>query len=639
MSIGPEIVFESEEHFELYCHLFPEKKGLARLASELLLIQTKNTIESEQKRLEQLALFLNIENKKELKKYLATLEQLRLSLIVTHEQVDFCFSHLFPSPKNLLLQRLLHLYLDSPLKQDLAQAYWIAIGKLKEKQVESLNCERIFVKAKSSTFLFSEWAEAHQYLQETSSRPIEFWELPEEDSEQIRKTLPPMVGPAAQVLSHLASEIFSHKNNSKQQLIAFGGAPHALLFLESKLSHLKISFNSLFFKKTLETPSAPVIIHPFQSVPFFNHFTYWSYIDESFFAAQQKLFLTEPELFSLMNGGFSIPRITTDRNYLKTMLSHTQGPGRERVFLSSQAPVHEFEKVELLSRLEPACIPKPELTLPPKKLRLSATQLENYSTCPTQYLIRHRLKLRPIQNLEDKYALIFGSAVHGALEAHFREPDKKLLELFKLSLSSLSSELEPSHPLHTMMVQQFSQIESHFFELENTLKSEFGYLENLGVEKSFELELEGFTFMGKIDRIIEREDGSTLLLDYKTGTVDFSPNHINEGHHFQALLYILSIKKIGNKPCAGVLFYDLKKGELRRGILNDPFISKELKSQLTRGHVLTSEKFDELLSVGTQHLTQISQSIQEGQFTATPNATECSRCESPTFCRGGMGYV
>lgn len=638
MSIIAEIVFESESHFDLYCHLFPENRSWARLASDLLCEQTGISLTKQDERLAQLSAFLKLDDKKEFTRYLSTLEQLRLSLIVSKDQIDFCFSLLYPTPKNTLLQKLLYAYLDSPLKNDLAEAYWVALGKLKEKRLEPQSKARLFVKSRSSTFLFSEWARAHQYLQDSPSEPIEFWELPQKEIHENKLAPNPLSGSAAHVLTELAEQISEKLPSEKKQLVAFGGAPHALLYFESALKHLRVPFSSLFSKKEAREET-PVLIFPFQSTPLLNRFQYWSYIDESFFAGQEKLILTEAELFTLMNGGFNIPRISTDRNYLKTMLSHSQSFGRERLYLSSQVSWEELINVESLANPPIPEKPAPLLNLSAKELRLSATQLENYATCPTQYLTRYRLKLRPQQTLEDKYALLFGTAVHGALESYFQTPQVSLSELFQKSCSSLSTDLNPENPIYTMMVQQFREIETHFISLEAQLKSEFGYQRNLGLEKNFELKIEGFTYVGKMDRIIERENTSQLLIDYKTGTVDFSPSHISRGDHYQALLYILAAKSTNSHPCSGVLFYDLKKGELRRGVFDETWISKELKPQLTRGHVINSEQLDELLMQGKAHLLQLSQEIQNGHFSPKPSPQECPRCESATFCLKGLGYV
>ena len=667
-----EIIFESDEHHALYCALFPENAPSAKTVSTVLVAQGFTFPFENTERLQIFSHFLKTEksekpektdadfsglphtsqniplhaNPIEMEKCLHTLEQLRLSLIVNHEQVNFCFSALHPTPKNYQLQRWLHFYLDSPLKDDLAQGYWETLGKLKEKRLPLKIPSRIFVKAKGSSYLFCEWAQAHQYLQESSSTPIEFWELPQPISEQqwdpdlkTKEAYPPLTGATAALLMDLSKRIATAVDPAKKQLIAFGGSPQALLFFEARLKHFKVSFESLFSHQNETTLAASVIIFPFQSVPQVPHFKYWSFIDESFFSNKEKLSLTEAEMFTLMNAGFSIPRIVTDRDYLKAMLTHNLSNSENRLFLSSSAPKLELPEAEIITptHIEPPSFSDP--TLPPKTIRLSATQLENYAVCPTQYLVRYRLKLRPIQTIEDKYALLFGSAVHSTLESYFNSPATSLEDLFKTSLQSLSYELVPSHPLFMMMVQQFKLIQEHFFELEKDLKSQFGFTRNLALEKNFELEIEPFSFIGKMDRIIEREHSSPLVIDYKTGTVGFTPNQINQGEHYQALLYFLSLKKDSTQTCTGVLFYDLKKGELRRGLFEEPLITKELKSHLTRGHVLSSEKLEELLSVGTAHLIATSQQIQQGNFLPTPSTTDCPRCEAPTFCRKGLGYV
>jgi ATP-dependent helicase/DNAse subunit B len=321
------------------------------------------------------------------------------------------------------------------------------------------------------------------------------------------------------------------------------------------------------------------------------------------------------------------------------MLTHVQSHTQNPIYLSTGVSTQELGAIEALPMTASKPKVAPNLSLPPKKLRLSATQLETFAVCPSQYLVRHRLKLRPLQPLEEKYALIFGSAVHAALESYFHEPSMALEDLFHRSLRSQNSEIE-SHPaLLTMMKEQFQRTCDTFKELEQVLKNQFGFERNIGLEKEFELKIDPFTFVGKIDRIIERTNHSQLLIDYKTGAVDFTPNQILKGEHYQALLYLLSLKQQSQLKCLGVLFYDLKNGELRRGIFDDSETTKELKAALTRGHVLSQDKWNDLIEQGKFRMLELSKQIESGHFPAKPHATECARCEAPTFCRQGVGYV
>lgn len=638
MSTGREIIFESLEHYTLFLALFPEQKYKARLASELLAPSEASLDKTMAPRLNFIKSLLTEKETKDAKKFLLTLEQLRLSLIVTHEQVDFCFSILHSTPKNNRLKELLHLYLDSPLKLDLAQSYWDSISLFKGQSTLSNIPTRTFVRAKSSTYLFTEWANAHEALQEEPCSPIEFWELPGGAQNLGQPNPPAKKASATQALSLLAQEIASQQSSEKPQWVAFGGSPHALLFLETKLKSLRVPFDSLFGSKE-KSLTQGILIAPFQAPPLSPNHHCWGYLDESFFAAKEEGLLTEAELFSLVTAGFSIPRIKTDRLYLKNMLKEFQKPGRGELFISNQVPAQEFSQIEELATLSHRPSPPPKLALPPKKIKLSATQLDSYAACPAQYLVRHRLKLRPIQSLEEKFSLVFGTAVHSSLEGYFKAPSNDLTTLFKDALESLHPEIQKERSIYFLMLRQFREVARHFLVLEEQLKSDFHFKDNLSLEKSFETEISGHFFSGKIDRIIERQDGSLLLIDYKTGRVDFSPRDISNGHGSQALLYLLSVTAQGGPPCVGVLFYDLKTQELRRGLFRDDMIPKELKKELTRGHALSPEKFLELIELGKSHLISKSQSIEQGQFSATPNSQECSRCEAVTFCRQGLGYV
>jgi ATP-dependent helicase/DNAse subunit B len=88
-----------------------------------------------------------------------------------------------------------------------------------------------------------------------------------------------------------------------------------------------------------------------------------------------------------------------------------------------------------------------------------------------------------------------------------------------------------------------------------------------------------------------------------------------------------------------MLFYDLKKGELRRGLAHEEFISSDAKRELTRGHTLNGEKLDKLLAAGKESLEKYSKKILEGDFTPAPSSESCRFCEAHTFCRAGIEYV
>jgi RecB family exonuclease len=162
-----------------------------------------------------------------------------------------------------------------------------------------------------------------------------------------------------------------------------------------------------------------------------------------------------------------------------------------------------------------------------------------------------------------------------------------------------------------------------------------GTLAEQPFEFSFSAEL---AVRGRIDRLDKTESGANLILDYKTGSVDFSPEQIKRGKHFQALVYALAAEARG-EPAAGVLFYDLKKSEVRRGLVRQSQLAHTAKKALTRGHCLTDGQWDELLTQGREHIDALGAALRAGDFRATPSAAACEYCEFGTHCRSRFGWT
>lgn len=200
------------------------------------------------------------------------------------------------------------------------------------------------------------------------------------------------------------------------------------------------------------------------------------------------------------------------------------------------------------------------------------------------------------------------------------------------------NETFPEYPrdhIHLRLMRgRFRRLVGNITTIENTLADLFKGAQPRDLEVSFTSTLAGVPVRGKIDRIDCLPDGSHLLLDYKTGTVDFTPNHIAKGTHFQALLYLLSAPR---SPLIGFLFLDIKKGEIRRGLLKEECVTPEAKAHLTRGHVLKAEKFEATLSDGLTHLTRLADIAGKGVFAPNPVATHCGHCEFKGQCREAYG--
>jgi len=413
-------------------------------------------------------------------------------------------------------------------------------------------------------------------------------------------------------------------------------------------------------EKIIPTPTAPSVemrpnavnIFPWHCVAALaGHYYFYLVTDEAFKAEDQTTLLSEKDILILQGLGFSLRSWNTPIKALETQLGLWQQPSPcHRQFFAHTSRPEVFTRLNKLrspARREIALSSQNVLGIAPRSF--SATQLERYAKCPAQYFLSQKLRFEP-KSFENKYALVLGQCLHETLEIWVRDhglsafideaqraqTESALLALFELRLSECGIEVSESHAWHPLLCAHFKKLLQNVFTLERSLDDLFPGHQPIAFEKAFNLTLNNREFRGKIDRVDQLPDGSALILDYKTGTVDFSPNQIQSGKHFQAWLYWQA--KPTGKRNAAMLFYDLKKGELRRGLIAAEGL-EELKKEFTRGHWLREEALDALHQEAMNHMERITESITLGSFTSTPSSATCAHCSYPVHCRQGDSLV
>jgi hypothetical protein len=411
--------------------------------------------------------------------------------------------------------------------------------------------------------------------------------------------------------------------------------------------------SSLLSSSSPKMPSRVTLL-PFQPLPLFTETAILAFADNTVLEASlEDSLLTFGEIETLYREGFSLPRVREHRERaLRTVKSFSERGSSSAQLFTTLDPALLADIAT--APVERAPIPPPDLNFsdPHRAITpmrpLSATQLETYSQCPAKYFFANRLRLRRQLSRDDQYALLFGQAVHLTLEWFFAKKDqhdtslsveKLLPKLFDDALEDIVGKNVELGSLRTILRTHFEKVAPRFIKLEKQIQVLFPTAKPWALEAPFEIMIEGMKLTGKIDRLDRTDFGLDLIFDYKTGNVDFCPDHINEGYHFQALLYLLGIETLSKNPCAGILFYDLKKGELRRGILVEDLVSAEVKKAVTRGHTLKLEKWSQIKESGITHLRNYAARITAGDFTPTPDAQVCRNCDFVSLCRKAHGYV
>jgi ATP-dependent helicase/DNAse subunit B len=155
---------------------------------------------------------------------------------------------------------------------------------------------------------------------------------------------------------------------------------------------------------------------------------------------------------------------------------------------------------------------------------------------------------------------------------------------------------------------------------------------------SHPLQVDSYRFRGKVDRIEIAEDGSLLVVDYKTGSYP-SIRDMWEGERLQLPLYLQAVyqilqKKYPNLKMSGGAFYSLKSAneiEKKIAFADQHFAPEGQKISASArfpntvlgdsGKALSLEQFlDHVIQRAVSYIDR----IREGEFPHTPDPKHCS---------------
>jgi len=190
----------------------------------------------------------------------------------------------------------------------------------------------------------------------------------------------------------------------------------------------------------------------------------------------------------------------------------------EALDLPSPAPApRKSQALEALARHQPSPpeIARPDAPVPDAEtLTLSFRQMDDYRTCPLKYKYIHRLKVPLLVH----HRVVYGSAVHKAVQAYFRArvegrpaTEEDAVAAFReawISEGFLSREHEEQ------------RLRAGEEALRRFVRQDAADpLTPTGVEQEFAFFVGRTRVQGRYDLVVERE-GRTTILDFKTGAVD-----------------------------------------------------------------------------------------------------------------------
>lgn len=579
------------------------------------------------------------------------IEHLRWAGVDSPEHADFLFSQLPPVPKNQLLHFLLSRRLEAGLWDEPARIR-AAIEEVKLGLLVPPATKLLFIRSAFSSASFLELSQAFKSLVPDGSfhclGPYESvgLKLPEVPPRAVSVT-----GTALERLDALAAAVAKSKRSSE---IFLDAAPKYWTYLQLRLSSLGVSFfDGMRAETSGKRSRAHVSLFPWEADGSFGtidstHRLY--FFEEPSPQTQTASLLSADEKKSLRRFGFG----GADPVSAETAMVRT--PFRKRLFVNVdflhthpepfRAVAHRAKDPRVIQATRvPSPPPAVALEKSDLPLSLSATSARSYLECPAKFYFQQRLELYPAKNPRDDLQLYFGVLVHKALEFYFAAKMDPELEALSLDTAftrayehGLKRETSPwlrQEVLQTLWNRLSGSVEA----LEGELDAAFGKRTPIALEHGFRLDWEGTTLKGRIDRIDRLENGTLLLIDYKTGSVDFTPAHVGQGKDLQPWFYLRAAENLGSSVCSkvgGILYYDLKTREVSRGMLRDDSLEKDKKKHFTRGHVLSGEAWDSVLSLAQEKLQTVREGVQAGRFAPTPSPTLCERCDYFLHCRSSI---
>lgn len=304
-----------------------------------------------------------------------------------------------------------------------------------------------------------------------------------------------------------------------------------------------------------------------------------------------------------------------------------------------------------------------------RNARYSPTQLEVYAKCPMIFFFERLLNSQQEQEIEEYLsAQERGIAIHNTLFRFYHDlsHEKRTIGELLLIAQNELDKIPAPHNILWMMEKEFylgnkdqKGLLHKFLDYENDLalvyrtipkhfELSFGnpiaQIENTDPASTtdpFVVEQDGvkYQFKGKIDRIEVSEDGTVLVVDYKTGGVP-TLKEMWEGEKLQLPLYLAAVRQILSShykklKLAGGAFYRIKnEKELGKRVV---FIDKDLfvgKIKIVNSAKFPNDKYTENDTPVTldQFLNRILsfsigniKAIQAGHFQHTINRDKCER--------------
>jgi len=234
----------------------------------------------------------------------------------------------------------------------------------------------------------------------------------------------------------------------------------------------------------------------------------------------------------------------------------------------------------------------------------SFTQLRAFESCPLQYKFAHILRI-PVRG---RATFSYGKTMHNTLFKFIRQAIKKEVSFKELLRIYEQQWIDDWYNNKKQKEEYFKlgkKVLKMFYNDFSKEKPSILFIENTpALEQNFNLKINNYTFIGKIDRIDKKAD-KVEIMDYKTGGM---PDKLKPEDREQLLIYQIAAGEVfGLKP-ERLTYYYLDEGKKLS------FLGSE------------KDKEREIQKI----ISQIKQ-IKSSDFSPTPG-WQCKTCDFKDIC-------
>jgi len=248
---------------------------------------------------------------------------------------------------------------------------------------------------------------------------------------------------------------------------------------------------------------------------------------------------------------------------------------------------------------------------------LSFSAIRSFQTCPRQFMFRYVLRLPDEKTFT---SLVFGTALHRAIEVHFRSilEGEALPDLDTLLGIFWDAWQAEDKPIHFNKKENLDTI-GHLVERMLRTFQASGFARPEGRIIGIEEEIRGVVseacpeFEARIDLLTEEHD-ALIVTDFKTSLGRWNPAKLAQASP-QLLIY-------------GKLLADLADGRSMK--LNFAVLTKRKKPILTL-HSVDHDK--QLMEQSRQAVEEVWTAIQQGNFDPNLSPAHCPSCPFQETCR------